>query len=117
MRNTIYQTQAFAKELGRELKRDAKFRNSVLIIAAVVLLVVVLIISSVRENKRQKELIASGLCEAITEALYQPPPTYTCVSRNKDGICLVQTPIYHSPYMRTLWRCEGERDFWRRSGS
>lgn len=85
--------------------------------AGAILLVIVLVVASIIEDRRQKQLIESGLCEAVTEALYQPPPTYTCVNRNSDGICLTQVPIYHSPYMRTLWRCEGEQDFWRRSGS
>lgn len=88
-----------------------------LVVVGAVLLIIAIVAASINENRRQKELIASGLCNAITEALYQPPPTYTCVSRNSEGVCLVTAPIHHAPYMRTLWRCEGEKDFWRRSGS
>jgi len=113
--NVLWQIKEFGSELGSELRRDAQFRRNVLIIVGVAFLIVVLVVASVHRNNFEKELIASGICEPITEALYQPPPTYTCVSRNADGICTMQTPIYSSPYMRTLWRCEGHDDFWRRS--
>lgn len=83
----------------------------------ILLVGVIVVIAAIKENRRQAHLIESGICEPVTEALYHPPPTYTCVNRNSSGICITQVPVYRAPYMRTLWRCEGERDFWRRSGT
>lgn len=72
---------------------------------------------SYQRNNYELELIASGRCEVREEALYQPPPTYVCTSRNSDGVCILQTPIFHEPYMRSHWRCttdDGPEWFWRR---
>lgn len=80
--NVLWQITAFGKSLGEELRRDAKFRRNVLIIAGVALLIGFLGVKSFQQNKRQLEWIASGICEPVTEALYQPPPTYTCVNRH-----------------------------------
>lgn len=80
-----------------------------------VLIIGSLIFFAVRENAKQVRLIDGGTCDQVTEALYHPPPSYVCTMRNADGGCTMQTPIYKSPYMRTLWRCDGEKDFWRRS--
>ena len=72
---------------------------------------------SYQRNNYELELIASGRCEVREEALYHPPPTYICTSYNSDGICILQTPIIHEPYMRSHWQCttnDGPEWFWRR---
>lgn len=70
-----------------------------------------------QRNNYELELIKAGRCEVQEEALYYPPPTYVCISRNSDGICILRAPVFHEPYMRSHWRCttdNGPEWFWRR---
>lgn len=76
-----------------------------------------LIYLAVKRNQYELELLASGTCEPVMEQLYTPPPTQTCTARNDKGSCIAWRTDYPIPYMRTLVRCEGAEDFWRRTSS
>jgi hypothetical protein len=70
---------------------------------------------AVKNDMRQGELIRSGACDAVREALYTPSGYMQCMVYNKDGTCMVQQWVQPASYMRTLWQCPDET-FWRASG-
>ena len=96
--------------------RGYAFRH-VVFVALAVTLIVALIVFAVKRNRFELELLAGGTCESVQESFYTPPPTQTCSARNSDGDCTAWQTHYHQPYLRTLVRCEGHKDFWRRSTS
>lgn len=75
-----------------------------------------LVVFSIQNHLRQGELVRSGACEAVQEALYTPSGYMRCMAYNDKGVCTFQMWVQPSPYMRTLWQCPDE-SFWRRSGS
>lgn len=77
---------------------------------------------ALREHGRRDAMVKSGLCKAVTEQLYTPPPSShtSCYGDEKYRHC--NTYFTQSdPYLRTLWRCPepdtlGEStEFWRRT--
>lgn len=80
------------------------------------------IVGAVKQDRHERELVASGQCERVTETLFTPPPVAhsSCYGDEASRSC---TTWYTQadPYLRTLWRCRevAETDkiveFWRRS--
>lgn len=73
------------------------------------------------KDQRERDLLSSGTCTLVMEALYTPPPVgHTSCHGDQSRSC---TTWYSQadPYLRKLWRCpdperEGvEVEFWRRS--
>lgn len=66
------------------------------------------------QDRKERQLIADGLCEVQHEAWYQPPPTQICTLHDSNGVCQMWTPIPRDPYLRSWWVCQGGETFWRR---
>ncbi len=88
---------------------------------AVGLLVLVgLMMLGFQRDKRERELLASGTCTLLMEALYTPPPV-AHTSCGAEGRNCTTSFSQADPYMRSLWRCPdperagAEVEFWRRS--
>ncbi|MGD9862543.1 MAG: hypothetical protein AB7S99_04955 [Pseudodonghicola sp.] len=90
--------------------------------ALAAVLAIAIIVASIVQDSRERALLAAGLCDKITEALYTPPPSYhtDCYGADASQSCYTYV-TEHQPYMRSLWRCadpeqEGRvHKFWRRS--
>lgn len=78
--------------------------------------------SAVIVDRHERDLIASGHCQKVLEALYTPPPSAhtSCYGAGNGPPC----STWYSqpdPYLRSLWHCtDPERDgrgleFWRRT--
>lgn len=85
-------------------------------------LTIAIVVASIVQDRRERALLATGLCDKITEALYTPPPSYhtDCYGSGASQSCYTYV-TQHQPYMRSLWRCadpeqEGHvEEFWRRT--
>lgn len=74
------------------------------------------------QDQRQRNLLDSGTCTAVIEALYTPPPrAHSSCSGDSGSQSCTTWYSQPDPYLRTLWRCpdpdrDGARvEFWRRS--
>ncbi|MFU1607352.1 hypothetical protein ACM25O_13285 [Sulfitobacter pontiacus] len=76
-----------------------------------------LVYAAVVRDGQEKAWLAAGICQPVTEQLFTPPAELQCVSRSTNGVCTQTIFIPKAAYMRTLVRCEGQSDFWRRSSS
>jgi len=96
--------------------------SNVVAIALVIILVCVVFAVGIKLDRHQRQLIASGNCHAVAEALYTPPPSAhtSCYGDAATRHC---STYYNQPdpYLRTLYRCadpdKGGKltEFWRRS--
>lgn len=83
---------------------------------------IMLVVLSIRQDRHERALIAAGVCETVTEALYVPPPVAHS-SCHGEGAASYCTTYYtqSDPYLRTLWHCRDQDDagrvseFWRSS--
>ena len=78
----VYGALEFVVAVWKELDWPTRFGMAAVI--TVTVFVLAMVVSTIKSNNHQKGLLATGLCEPITRAMYQPPVSYTHLPSPRD---------------------------------